>query len=303
MKEFFYKIIYQPTVNRGLRALNKLLLPVLPKWFRIPPSGKITLSISPENKLILCTNQTNYLTQLVYWEDFRTFEYTSLFLALSTTIRGFLDIGANIGYYSLLGAKINPKMSVVAFEPAKGPLHYLKKNVEANSLNNIQVASLALSEQEGSITFHEVKSRKYPYLEYNLAGTGSAAALNKGEDFITNTVPTTTLDKFADTITFPIDLIKMDTEGTEHMILGKGLETLKKHLPIVICETLFQTNEAELEAIFHSLGYECYNHYPEGLRFTTSIRRIVDNGVRNCFFVHPSKKELICPFITSLSNK
>jgi FkbM family methyltransferase len=297
MKEVFYKIIYQPRINRILRSVNKLLLPLLPKWFRLPPSGQITLKLESNNELILCTNQTNYLTQLVFWEDFRKFEYTSLFLELSQNIHGFLDIGANIGYYSLLAAKQNPTCQIVAFEPAKGPLHYLKKNVELNSLNNIQVASLALSEQEGSITFHEVKSRKYPYLEYNLAGTGSAAALNKGEDFISNTVRTTTLDQFSNNLTFPINLIKMDTEGTEHLILEKGLNTLKKHLPIVICETLFQTNEAELEGIFHKLGYACYNHYPEGLRFTPSIQRTVDNGVRNCFFVHPSKKQFIQAFI------
>lgn len=299
MKEVFYKIIYQSTINRILRSVNKLLLPVLPNWFRLPPSGQIEIDLSDKDKLILCTNQTNYLTQLVYWDDFRRFEYSALFLVLSKNIRGFLDIGANIGYYSLLAAKQNPTCQVVAFEPAKGPLHYLKKNVEINSLNNIQIASLALSEQEGSITFHEVKSRKYSYLAYNLAGTGSAAALNKGEDFISNTVPTTTLDHFSNSLTFPIDLIKMDTEGTEHLILEKGLGTLKKHLPIVICETLFQTNEKQLEAIFHQLGYDCYNHYPEGLRFTTRIQREVDNGVRNCFFVHPSKKHLIAPFVQS----
>ncbi|UJP64411.1 FkbM family methyltransferase [Mongoliitalea daihaiensis] len=299
MKEVFYKIIYQSAFNRLLRSINKFLLPVLPKWFRLPPSGQITLKLQPNKKLILCTNQTNYLTQLVYWEDFRKFEYTSLFLELSQNIRGFLDIGANIGYYSLLAAKQNPLCKVIAFEPAKGPLYYLRKNVEVNSLNNIQVASLALSEQEGSITFHEVKSRKYPYLKYNLAGTGSAATLNKGEDFTSNTVSTTTLDTYAASIQFPIDLIKMDTEGTEHLILQEGLKALTKHQPIVICETLFQTNETALETIFHKLGYECYNHYPEGLRLTKSIQRTVDNGIRNCFFVPPSKKHLINAFIVS----
>ncbi|MGY6520136.1 MAG: FkbM family methyltransferase [Mongoliitalea sp.] len=301
MKEVFYKIIYQPTINFALRRLNKLLIPILPSWFRIPPSGQITLDLSANNKLILCTNQTNYLTQLVYWEDFNSFEYTSLFLELSKNIRGFLDIGANIGYYSLLAAKQNPAIQVIAFEPAKGPLHYLRKNVEINSLNNIQIEAMALSEKEGSITFHEVRSRKYPYLQYNLAGTGSAAALNKGEAFTVNEVPTTTLDQFSESINFPIDLIKMDTEGTEHLILGKGLETLKKHLPIVICETLFQTNEVELEAIFHQLGYVCYNQYPEGLCFTESIQRAVDNGVRNCFFVHPSKQHLIESYIREIT--
>ena len=67
--------------------------------------------------------------------------------------------------------------------------------------------------------------------------------------------------------------------------------------PIIICETLFNTIEPELESIFKLYGYDFYNHTESGLEKVTSIIREKDNGVRNCFFVHPSKYHLIEEFI------
>lgn len=64
-----------------------------------------------------------------------------------------MDIGANIGYFTVLAGKSNLKMNIVAFEPAKGPLHYLRKNVALNFSENsrIKVESLALSDKSGMI--------------------------------------------------------------------------------------------------------------------------------------------------------
>jgi len=72
------------------------------------------------------------------------------------------------------------------------------------------------------------------------------------------------------------------------------LSTLK---PIVICETLFNVIEDELEKIMKSYGYLCFNHTINGLQQVETITRTRDNGIRNCFFVPPSKIELIEPFI------
>ncbi|MEL7121888.1 MAG: hypothetical protein AAFO07_20740, partial [Bacteroidota bacterium] len=70
-----------------------------------------------------------------------------------------------------------------------------------------------------------------------------------------------------------------------------------KMKPIVICETLFNTIESELESIFKNYGYEIYNHTDKGLKKVDSIVRAEDDGIRNCFFVHPSKKEIIEEFV------
>jgi len=47
-------------------------------------------------------------------------------------VKTFYDIGANIGYYSLLGATINEDLIVVGFEPATGPAYYFKENIKIN---------------------------------------------------------------------------------------------------------------------------------------------------------------------------
>ena len=298
MKQFLYKTIYQPQINGVLRSINKALYPLLPSAIKLPPSGTLTIRNSRGEALKLKTNQTNYLTQLLFWEGHLSFEYTEIFIKLIKKVDSFYDIGANIGYYSLLAESENSKVKVVAFEPASGPLFYLKENVKVNGFKNIRVEDLALSDREGEITFYEIKNKKYSYLEHNLQGESNAGSKTTERNFVPVKVSTTTLDQYVNaTKAEQIDLIKMDTEGTEHSILEHATKVIEEMKPIIICETLFDTIEAELETILKRYGYEFYNHVPAGLQKVDSIQRTVDNGVRNCFFVHPSKYALIAEFV------
>ncbi len=299
MKQFFFKLIYNSSINPILRKINKALYPILPNKVKLPPSGTMKIQNKNGTQLKICTNQTNYLTQLLYWEGYENFEYTDIFISLIKKINTFYDIGANIGYYSLLAEMENKSIKVVGFEPATGPLHYFKENVRINNYKNIKIESIALSHKEGEIIFHEIKNKKYSYLEHNLAGESNAGSNTEGRNFVQNTVKTTTLDNYVnDNLDKSLDLIKMDTEGTEHFILEHAQNVLKEHKPIIICETLFNTIEPELEKIMSNNGYEFYNHYDNGLKQTKSIIRHNDNGVRNCFFVHPEKKDLIKEYIS-----
>ncbi len=304
MKQPIYKFIYHPSINRLLRNINKALSPILPKKLRISPSGVLTIRNREGKKLRIRTNQTSYVTRLIFWEGYRNFEYTDIFLKLVRRINVFYDIGANIGYYSLLAAMENPKIGVVAFEPANGPLHYLKENVRINNYNNIVVERVALSETTGTLSFLEVKNKKYTYLEHNLSGEGNAGSKTSGREFARTAVRTTTFNQYVTENTEgPIDLVKMDTEGTEHLILQHSGIILEQMKPIFICETLFHTNELELESIFRKYDYEFYNHTDSGLKKVSSIARDKDDGIRNCFFVHPSKFHLIKDFIRQGSPK
>lgn len=299
MLQFLYRILYQPQINFILRNINKLLLPILPKNIKIPPSGITTIKLENHKKVSLKTNQTSYLTQLIFWNGHQNFEYTGIFLQLIKKVSSFYDIGANIGYYSLLAAAKNPNIEVYSFEPALGPLHFLKENVHHNAFKNINIVDVALSDkEEGTLEFYEVQNKKYKYLKHNLAGEGNAGSKTSGRNFIKNTVKTTTLDAFWKRHEMTgLDLIKMDTEGTEHYILQNGNRVLSEQRPIIICETLFNTIEAELEEIMLGHGYGFYDHVPGGLQQVPSIIRELDNGVSNCFFVHPSKRHLIEPFL------
>ena len=299
MKQMFYKTIYHPIVNSALRSINRAFYTVLPKKIKIPPSGILTIKNKDGKTLKIKTNQTSYLTQLIFWEGYQNYEYTDIFIKLIKKTDVFYDIGSNIGYYSLLAEMENPNIKVIAFEPASGPLYYLKKNVDINNFKNITVEDIALSDKNGSITFFSVKNKKYTYLEHNLSGEGNTGSKTQGRNFVPVEVKTQTFNEYVSNTNNNnnIDLVKMDTEGTEHLILTHADVILKQMKPIIICETLFDNIESELESIFNQYGYDFYNHTESGLEKVTSITRDKDNGVRNCFFVHPSKYHLIEEFI------
>jgi len=302
MIQSIYKIIYNSKINYVLRNINKLLYPILPNKIKIPPSGVLRIKNSNGTILKIKTNQTNYLTHLIFWEGgYKQFEYTDIFLKLIKKVNTFYDIGANIGYYSLIASMENENINIVGFEPASGPLHYFKENVRINNFKNIRVESIALSHKNGEIEFYEIKNKKYKYLEHNLAGESNAGSKTTGRNFVLNKVMSSTLDNYVnETNEKNIELIKMDTEGTENLILEKSGHVLKEMMPIVICETLFNTIEPELEKIMSSFGYEFYNHTRDGLQKQKTISRVKDNGVSNCFFVHPSKYYLIEEFVVKM---
>ena len=298
MKQLLYKVIYNKHVNKMLRNLNRILRPILPEKIKLPPSGIIRFKNNLGQVLSIKTNQTSYITQLLYWDGYQNFEYTDIFIKLIKKINVFYDIGANIGYYSLLAELENKNIKVIGFEPANGPLFYFRENIKINKFKNIRVESLALSDKEGEITFYEIRNKKYTYLEYNLAGEGNSGSKTSGRNFVPISVKTTTLDKYVENAKeVNIDLIKMDTEGTEHFILENSENVLKLMKPIIICETLFNTIELELEELMRSYGYEFYNHTEMGLQKVNTIVREEDNGVSNCFFVHPNKFDLIEEFV------
>ncbi len=285
-------------LNWVLRNLNKLLSFILPKKIRIPPSGIFTLK-TDSGKIKISTNQTSYVSQLLFWNGYKKFEYSEIFEKLIKDVNSFFDIGSNIGYYSLIAAKSNPKIKAHAFEPALGPKFYLNENISINQFqNNIKAIDLALSNKTGNIDFYEVENVKYKYLKYNLAGEGNAGTKTTSRDFVKNTVKTLTLDNYVKLNDIDnIDLIKIDTEGTEIDILKSGKKSIEKYHPIIICETLFNAIEDELDVFFRELNYEFYNHTEKGLEKVLTIKREKDNGIRNCFFVPKSKLDLISKFI------
>lgn len=297
MKQFFFKVIYNKNINRILRNINKKINIFNSKIIEIPPSGILKIKTKENNVLRIKTNQTNYITHLIFWNGYLNFEYSKIFVKLIKKLNSFFDVGANIGYYSLLAALENKKINIVSFEPASGPLFYLKENVRINNFENIKVESLALSDSNDEITFYESKNIKYKYIKHSLGGTSSIRKNEKLLNFVVNKVQTMTLDNYVKkNYVKKIDLIKLDTEGTENIILSKSANILKEMKPIIICETLFNKIELELELIMRSYGYQFYNHIGNGLEKVDSIVRQKDNGVKNCFFVHPEKYHLIEEF-------
>lgn len=289
----FHRIIYTGKVNRVVRSINYFLAPILPSKIKIHPSGKLRLHLKDGTTFSLKTNQTSFLTRELFWKKPENFEYTSIFVGLISKLSYFLDIGANIGYYSILGCRVNPELKAYAFEPSIGAMVYMGENIKINDLTDRIIAEpIALSDKVGEIDFYEMKNLKFPKI-YNLSGehnigTKSNRTTRKFK------VKSTTLDNYISEKKLEcVDLMKLDTEGAEGMILKGAENTLEKNRPIVICETLFDKIEGELENIMSKYDYDFYNHTDDGLKKVNSITRIEDDGIRNCFFVPKNKVHLI----------
>ena len=105
-----YHFIYHSWVNALLRPFAKLFYLASGKEL-ISVSGNIRFSI--DSKLFyLSTNQTCYVTKNMFYNGLDAYEYNWLFLDLAKNARCFLDVGANIGLYSVMAAKINPSLKI-----------------------------------------------------------------------------------------------------------------------------------------------------------------------------------------------
>ncbi len=299
MKSYLYKIIYNPTINNIIRGLVKPFSFAAPGFLKIPPTGRLTFKLKDGKEFKLETNQTSYLTKVIYWNGINSFEYTKLFNDLIKNCNVFFDIGANIGYYSIMAATSSTAVKVFSFEPAEGPQKFLENNIRINGFRNrIKNNKLALSNQVGKITFYEVNNEKYSYLKYNLSGVGNAEGVKHDRKMSEYEVLSNRLDNFVNENNIHgIDIIKIDTEGTEHLILEGARESIIKYKPIIICETLFNKIEDTLEKLMKSFGYQFFNHADNKLYPVDTIIREEDDGIRDCFFVHPDKYHLIEKYV------
>jgi FkbM family methyltransferase len=298
IKEKFDGIVYKDAfLNRVVRNINKALSPLTS--FRLRPFGVLRLSFRSGLRIKLATNETSAVAKKLFWKGPDHYEYTAVFEVLVKKCSAFADIGASLGYYSVLAARANPQIRVYAFEPASAPFHFLKRNVHLNALENrVDVFDVALSNSSGQIEFHELRNPEGGPHSVNLGGTGKILTdRDSRENIVPVLVKTETADIFFEKRSPVPDLIKMDTEGTEHMILEGAKNLLRKYKPIIICETLFQVIEPELDRLMRDHGYHFYNFVGGKLIRTETLIRKTDDGVRDCVFVHPEKESLIREFL------
>jgi FkbM family methyltransferase len=292
--QLIYLIIYNRYINFFLRWINKGFGYFFPLNFKIPPSGVIQLR-SGQNRFKLATNQTSYLTQRLFWYGMNSFEYTDIFSRLIRKMDVFFDVGSNIGYYTILACSVNDKIKVHSFEPARGAAVYLKKNVNINNIEQrVQIEEIALSDSADTLMFHEVENDKYRFTRHILSGESNASTKNLDREYKAFEVASTTLDEYCEKNDITsIDLIKIDTEGAEYSILKGAEQTISTSRPIIVCEILFDFNEGKIESVMRSHGYEFYLYKENSLKKVGTLLRSNDDGVRDCFLVHPDRYSLI----------
>lgn len=123
-----------------------------------------------------------------------------------------VDVGANIGYYTLLSAdKVGEMGAVYAFEAHPKSYKYLNKNVQLNNFRQVSTFATALGDYSGFVQFSD----------------RSKDDMNEVTDAGGIEVPIDTLDHKLKDVS-EIDLLKIDVEGYEKYVFLGAEKTLKK---------------------------------------------------------------------------
>lgn len=180
----------------------------------------------------------------------------------------FFDIGANVGFYTLLAAKlVGVDGQVVAFEPNPANLHYLERHVALNQCRNVLIKSCALSNQSGILGFDTSQSRSMGHLTN---GEGSMK------------VKVAILDELlaSEEILKP-DIIKIDVEGEEYKVLLGSLETLRSCHPTIFLATHGPEIHQQCLFLLDGLGYKIQSVEPlTDYRQTDEIVAVYDSSIR-----------------------
>ena len=174
---------------------------------------------------------------LISWHGTQGFEPNTwrTLRALIEKSGTFIDVGANIGFYSVLAKKVRPEIDVISFEPIP---NICNQNRAFHSANGIapSVRQVALSNKNGVATIYQPLQSDSGETSASTLATDSWQA-RKGHTAIT--VETITLDSFLGSakLRCPITM-KIDVEDFEYAVLRGAAETIRQYRPQIVCEIL-----------------------------------------------------------------
>ena len=147
----------------------------------------------------------------------------------------FLDVGANVGFYSWEANNLCPTIKTWMFEPDRSNVELLRRTVVKNSLSGVRIFAVAVAEQTGSIEFVvDAVSGKAGSVVDNRKNDGSlhqSYALAKTEK-----VDCINLDSLVAEMRGERVLVKMDIEGAEEHALRGSRTVLREVRPIIVLE-------------------------------------------------------------------
>ena len=195
---------------------------------------------------------------------FWTGVYDADLLATATRLHdsfpgAFYDVGANVGLVGLPVAAARRDQPVVAFEPVPANANRLRESVALNNLQNVEVVEVALGDQEGEVVLAR---------ESVLGATTGNAHLVVADDVPPGERSAARMVRLDDIVASlrlpPPSVVKLDVEGAEVGVITGGLETLRRHRPVIIGEfnnllmPRFRHTFLDAYKLVAPLGYEVF---------------------------------------------
>jgi FkbM family methyltransferase len=147
-----------------------------------------------------------------------------------------VEIGANVGVFSLFLAASQPQAAIYVFEPAREAYRRLSQNIQLNRCSNLQAFNCAVAPKSGFLDFYEPKdhlTNGSMFKEF-AAQFSSEVAHNKAV-----AIDCGALESLIEKA--PRVLIKIDIEGAEPIVLAGMRELLKRRQPDLLIEVLEDT--------------------------------------------------------------
>ncbi len=199
-----------------------------------------------DGDLTIKINPSEHIGHRIFYEGYYEAKEVWAMKKLVTAEDYILDIGANIGAWTLLFSKMAAKGRVYAFEPSKW-FDVLQYNVLSNvSTDNVEIAQSGLGNDNGLASIHNLAHQVAVDAPFNAGMYRLNLQPSALDD---HPIEVIRLDSWIWTNQLPrLDWIKIDTEGMEQMILLGGRDTILKFRP----QLLIEFNDRALNHYGHS---------------------------------------------------
>lgn len=244
LKTFTEQFLNLKLIKNGVNLKDKILISLI--LFLNPLSllfSEVHKKIGPvkieKNKCKFQLNGENLL-------QMKNFDKKTKQIASNKKIDTFIDIGANIGKYTvILSDNAN---NIISIEPEHKNFSLLKKNIELNDIKNVEAIKVACYKHNGKKELYINESTTHT-LHDNISKEK------------TELVDIITVDKVIKSRNIEnIDLIKIDTEGTTLEIIKGSKKVIEKHKPILIFEWWTNQNLKRITEYLINENYKLQKH-------------------------------------------
>jgi FkbM family methyltransferase len=222
------------------------------------PAGVTTFTLR-DNRDLRFVNVESLVLHQLYWFGEQGWEPQLLpwwrrFCRRSSAI---LELGANVGYFTVQGAKAGPQARYTAVEPYPFSARVCRANLELNRVESVElVTAAAVAGTEPAVELHVPGDQlATPTVAFIRAGTELPEGMSRR---VRQTISVPAVD--VRPLLSGVDLLKLDVEGQEHALLAAGREQLRAGRPTVFVEVLPGTTRLRrlIAELCRDDGFHCY---------------------------------------------